>query len=177
MSRPSNCAVHMRPPMLLPVARPRCRSSPYQPAYTWARTKATPRRPMKFRPHIHSRDERCRDDQWAFRRIGHTCQHMRNHAQTLNPLARGYPITPDANFLPRQSYACAHTPDTGPVPWPLTAPSFTNRSAASESSRGESHLSWSIQPRAERKNAVGDQYEKKLGARSRHPVATFGFRR
>ena len=69
--------------MLLPVARPRCRSSPYQPAYTWARTKATPRRPMKFRPHIHSRDERCREENWGIRRIGQACQHMRSHARGI----------------------------------------------------------------------------------------------
>lgn len=37
--------------------------------------------------------------------LSHTREHLRSHARTLNPLARGYLVSPDANFLLRQRCA------------------------------------------------------------------------
>ena len=47
---------------------------------------------------------------------------MRNHACSLNPLARGYLIPPEVNFPLRQRCAGVRTPHTGSVSSVLTAP-------------------------------------------------------
>ena len=62
-------------------------------------------------------DEHRREEKWDFRRIRHTCEHVR----TLNPLARGCIILPDENFLFRQRCAQVRRPHTGPATLLLTA--------------------------------------------------------
>ena len=52
----------------------------------------------------------------------HSCATMRNHARSLNPLARGYLICPDAIISLRQYRAGLRTPHTGSVSPVLTAP-------------------------------------------------------
>ena len=53
--------------------------------------------------------------------LRHTCPHMHRHARALNPLARGFPIWTDANFLLRQRCARVRKPNTRPATRPLTA--------------------------------------------------------
>ena len=43
-----------------------------------------------------------RDVMWGILAIRHTFEQVRSRARSSNPLARGYLLTPDANFLPRQ---------------------------------------------------------------------------
>ena len=54
--------------------------------------------------------------------IGHTWEHMRGRAQSLNPFARGFlnTIPPNANWLPRQRCARARVTNTKPATHPLT---------------------------------------------------------
>ena len=64
------------------------------------------------------------------RRIGHTCEHMRDHAQSLNPPARGCLTRPTANFPLRQRCAEVRGPTTGPATPLLTATLGYGRSRA-----------------------------------------------
>ena len=52
--------------------------------------------------------------------IGHPREHLRSRARTLNPLARGYLVPPDANFLLRQRCAPMRSSRSGSVPWAHT---------------------------------------------------------
>ena len=67
--------------------------------------------------------------------IGQTCQPTRSYARTLNPLARGFLILPDANFLVRQCCAPLRSSRTSRVPWALTVLQSSQR----DSARNESH--------------------------------------
>ena len=73
--------------------------------------------------------------------IGHACEHARVHARGLNPLARGYLISPDANFLLRQWCALLRTSRSRHAPWPLTAMDRSH----SKTSCNDSHQGMSAQ--------------------------------
>ena len=53
--------------------------------------------------------------------IRHSCAHMRGHARSLNPLARGCLIRPDANCPRGHGCARVRASTTGTVPQALTA--------------------------------------------------------
>ena len=74
------------------------------------------------RPDATSRRDVCRreEEKWGFPRYRHPRERMRNRAQGLNLLARGFLTWPETKFLFRQRCAAVRRGNTGLATQPLT---------------------------------------------------------